>query len=120
MRYRGNIPALVFVVLMDLVSATAGAQSAPAPPTFSTDVLAAVLQPALARALAELKPGVTVSDQIVALTDVGAYNVGVAVVARPAGTYQGSLAHTKVTEIYYVLKGGGTQVTGVMIDPGPP
>src|SRR5204862_5614571 len=58
---------------------------------------------------------VSVSDHIIGLQDIGKYNVVVAVVARPAGTFTNSLSHDKITEIYYVLKGSGTQVTGTMV-----
>jgi mannose-6-phosphate isomerase-like protein (cupin superfamily) len=57
-----------------------------------------------------------VSDHLLSLPDIGKYNVGVAVVARPAGTFQNSLSHDKITEIYYVLRGSGIQVTGTMVD----
>ena len=87
-----------------------------APATSATDVTAAQIQAGLKRALEELKPGVTVSDHLIGLSDIGKYNVAVAVVARPAGTFQNSLTHEKITEIYYVLKGSGTQVTGTMVD----
>ncbi len=46
---------------------------------------------------------------------MGKYNVGVALVTRPAGTFQGYLSHDEITEIYYVLKGSGVQATGTLI-----
>ena len=88
---------------------------APAPTT-STEVMNAAVQEAFKKALQDLKPGVSVSDHIVGLQDIGKYNVAVAVVARPAGTFPNSLSHDKITEIYYVVKGSGTQVTGTMVD----
>ena len=33
-----------------------------------------------------------------------------------AGTFQSYLSHEKITEVYYILRGSGTQVTGTMID----
>ena len=47
---------------------------------------------------------------------MGKYNVGVAVVARPAGTFRTYLSHDKITEIYYILRGSGTQVTGTLVN----
>ena len=48
---------------------------------------------------------------------MGSYNVGVAIVARPAGTNLSQyLSHDKITRIYYILRGSGTQVTGTMVD----
>jgi len=85
------------------------------PAATATDVASTQIQAGLMRALEELKPGVTVSDHLLSLPDIGKYNVGVAVVARPAGTFQNSLSHEKITEIYYVLRGSGTQVTGTMV-----
>jgi len=89
---------------------------AQAPPTASSEVMNSAVQQALVQALQDLKPGVSVSDHIISLQDIGKYNVAFAVVARPAGTFTGSLSHDKITEIYYVLKGSGTQVTGTMVD----
>jgi oxalate decarboxylase/phosphoglucose isomerase-like protein (cupin superfamily) len=84
--------------------------------TSSADLAHGDIDKAVARALSELKPGVSISDHLVSLADMGQYSVAVAVVARPAGTFRSSLSHDKITEIYYVLKGSATQVTGTMID----
>jgi len=59
---------------------------------------------------------VTVNDRLVALADITKYNVAVAVVARPAGPDPRALSHDKITEIYYVLKGSGTQLTGTLVN----
>jgi mannose-6-phosphate isomerase-like protein (cupin superfamily) len=104
----------IAIVLSTLAPAGASAQ-APAPTT-STEVVNAELQEAFKRAMQELKPGVSVSDRIINLQDMGRYNVAVAVVARPAGTFTNSLSHDKITEIYYVTRGSGTQVTGTMVN----
>jgi mannose-6-phosphate isomerase-like protein (cupin superfamily) len=45
---------------------------------------------------------------------MGKYNVAVAVVARPAGQDKRVLSHDKITEVYYILRGSGTQVTGTL------
>jgi oxalate decarboxylase/phosphoglucose isomerase-like protein (cupin superfamily) len=96
--------------------APALAQSPGAAPASSSDIPRAAIDRAIVRALSELKPGVAISDHLVSLADMGKYNVAVAVVARPAGTFQNSLSHDKITEIYYVLKGSATQVTGTMVN----
>ena len=76
--------------------------------------------------MAALKPGVSVSDRNIALSDAGAYNVAVAFVTRPATQVPSgrALSHDKITEVYYVIRGSGTQVTGVLADavkePGSP
>lgn len=61
------------------------------------------------------------SDQEIRTVDMGAYNVGVALVHRAATPGpQGALSHTFITEIYHVLKGSGTLVTGgTLVDPKP-
>ncbi len=104
----------VLAALVVFVPSHAFAQS-PAPTT-SSEVMNTAVQEAIKRALADLKPGVSVSDHIVGLQDNGKYNIAVAVVARPAGMSTNSLSHDKITEIYYVLKGSGVQVTGTMVD----
>jgi oxalate decarboxylase/phosphoglucose isomerase-like protein (cupin superfamily) len=96
--------------------AFAQSAAAPAAATSSSEIPNTDVEKAIARALAELKPGVAISDHLVALADMGKYNVAVAVVARPAGTFQSSLSHDRITEIYYVLKGSATQVTGTMVN----
>jgi mannose-6-phosphate isomerase-like protein (cupin superfamily) len=101
------------IVAIATLPARAFAQAAP---TTSTELLNPALQEAFKRAGEALKPGVSVNDRIVELKDMGQYNVAVAVVARPAGTFQNSLAHDKITEIYYVLKGAGTHVTGKIVN----
>ncbi len=70
---------------------------------------------------AALKPGVSVSDRNVSVADTGEYNVAVAFVTRPATkTPSGAtLSHDKITEIYYVLRGRGTSVTGTLVNGTP-
>ena len=105
------------VVVAGLMPAVAGAQSAPAAKP-ATDVNKAMLEAAEKIGRAALKPGVAVSDRNISLADLGAYNVTVAFVTRPpTKTPSGStLAHDKITEIYYVLRGSGTSVTGTMVN----
>jgi quercetin dioxygenase-like cupin family protein len=54
-------------------------------------------------------------DREIKIVDMGKYNLGVAVLRRaalkPGGTV-GGINHTKVTEVYYVVSGEGTLVTG--------
>ena len=99
-------------VLLVLVPGRALAQGET--PTKSTEILSPAIQEAMKKAVQDLKPGVSVIDRITNLQNIGQYNVAFAVVARPAGTFQNSLSHDKITEIYYVLRGSGTQVTGTM------
>jgi mannose-6-phosphate isomerase-like protein (cupin superfamily) len=59
-----------------------------------------------------------ISDSPIRITDVGGYKVGVYGVFRPKGVVQAANRHeTTVTEIYYMLEGSATIVTGgTMVD----
>lgn len=54
-------------------------------------------------------------DREIKIVDVGPYNLGVAVLRRgalkPGGPLNG-INHSKVTEVYYVVSGEGTLITG--------
>src|SRR4051794_4704482 len=79
-----------------------------APPKAATDLTGAAIEQ-------DLKLSFTgnVYDQIKTLVDAGEYNVAVALVRRPAAAVvQGALTHSKITEVYYILRGSGIQVTG--------
>lgn len=105
----------VFLAIATLVASSARAQDGPpGPPKPPTDVTKAMLDIAAKIGAAALKPGVSVSDRNIALSDTGNYNVTVAYVTRPATKVMSGtvLSHDKITEIYYVVSGRGTQVTG--------
>ena len=89
----------VFVAGLLALPAYAGAQVKDA-----TDVLASEIE-ALAANLA--KGG----DMQGRLVDFGKINVGIGVVRWPAGA-RGVLAHSQVGEVYYMVEGTGTLVTG--------
>ena len=57
-------------------------------------------------------PADSVSDQAIRTITVGNLNVGVGVVHRSAKAAQTSIMHDELTEIYHVLSGSGTLVTG--------
>ena len=77
-------------------------------PLGATDISAKEVQEFMKR----LHPGV-VTDRPIRVLDVGGYRVGVFGVFRPKGVPGVAVFHeTKVTEIYYLLEGGGTLVTG--------
>ena len=96
-----------------LVLAQASSGSIPA-----ADVTAADIQNTLDTA-AEIAPGII--DTPIRTLDVGAYDVSVAIVSRgPAANVVAGTIHTEVTEVYTVLEGSGTIVTGGrLIDPRP-
>ena len=60
----------------------------------------------------ENAPDGRVSDQQIRHIDAGGHNVGVGVVQRPPTTSLGAIQHHNQTEVYYVVSGRGTMVTG--------
>ncbi|MDA1372610.1 MAG: hypothetical protein O2971_17875 [Proteobacteria bacterium] len=69
----------------------------------------------LAQGLANLAEGRTVSDIVMRHIDVGEEYMGVSVVQRSKVEDNGvetGIAHTDLDEIYYVISGQGTMVTG--------
>src|ERR1700686_2481863 len=62
-------------------------------------------------------------DREIKIVDMGKYNLGVAVLRRgaiKAGSPMGAINHTKVTEVYYVVSGSGTLVTGGEVKDAKP
>jgi mannose-6-phosphate isomerase-like protein (cupin superfamily) len=57
-------------------------------------------------------PADSVTDQAIRTVAVGNLNVGLGVVHRSAKAAQTSVAHDELTEIYHILAGSGTLVTG--------
>ncbi|HEV2200347.1 MAG TPA: hypothetical protein VGR73_11055 [Bryobacteraceae bacterium] len=57
-------------------------------------------------------PADSVTDQAIRTVSVGSLNVGMGVVHRSAKAPQTSIAHDELTEIYHVLAGSGTLVSG--------
>src|SRR5437867_103690 len=96
-----------FAVLIMLLQAVARSQSS-APPKLATDITAAEIQTVL-------KSPEGGGDRQIKVVDIGKYNVGVAVLHRgptkPGAPVTG-INHTDVTEVYYILSGSGTLVTG--------
>ncbi len=63
-------------------------------------------------------PENSVSDQQIRVVDVGKYNVCVGVVYRSAKAVQAAVEHDQVTEVYTIMEGSGTLVTGgTMVNP---
>lgn len=86
-------------------SPPAPATSAPLP---ATDVTSADI-----KAFIDALPRDRVSDLPIRAVDVGGYRVGVYGVFRPQSLQGDAILHeTRTTEIYYMLKGAGTLVTG--------
>ena len=97
------------ILVAVLVLAQASSASIPA-----LDVTAADIQTTL-----EIANGVT--DTPIRTIDAGGHHVGVAIVHRgPVASVLAGTIHSEVTEVYTVLGGSGTLVTGgSLIDPQP-
>lgn len=98
------LPAVGAAVLL---SAPVSRAQAPTP-RHAVDATVADIQAVLKTA-----PPDAAADLPVRVADAGGYNVGVYVVNRPKGITNSAIYHeTKVTEVYHILKGSGTLVTG--------
>jgi mannose-6-phosphate isomerase-like protein (cupin superfamily) len=96
---------MMMIVSMICCAATAWAQ--PATPATATDVTRADF----ATVLKSMNPD-GVADQQIKVVDIGAYNVAVGILHRSGKAKQTAIAHSQITEIYYVVAGAGTFVTG--------
>lgn len=83
--------------------AMAGAQTKPLP---AVDVMAADIQ---ARIGPTRKPGTLPNIRVV---DAGGHNIAIGALHRVEGTRQPVAVHYKVSEVYQVMKGAATLVTG--------
>ena len=97
----------IFPIAAFMVVATsiAAAQTLPPP---AVDVSAADI-----KAFVNKLPKDRISDLPIRVADVGGYKVGVYGVFRPRASVQDAVRHdTTVSEIYYMLEGSATLVTG--------
>jgi uncharacterized RmlC-like cupin family protein len=66
------------------------------------------------------------TDRQIKVADLGAYQLGVGVLKRGptrAGAPIGAISHSRVTEVFYIISGGATLVTGGTVEndrPFPP
>jgi len=110
MRRMPRVIAILF--LFSTAGSGVGAQQASVgkAPTPATDVTAEVIQATLKDEMANGKP---VNDRSARVVDIGGRNVGIGVVYRLSpGAQGGSAVHDKVSEVYVMLEGAGTLVTG--------
>jgi mannose-6-phosphate isomerase-like protein (cupin superfamily) len=84
-----------------------------ATPIPATDVTAATIQATLRQQIAS-----STTDIPIRTVDAGGHHVGIGLVHRPTGFKGYAASHDKVTEVYQVLEGSGTLVTGgAMVNP---
>lgn len=105
------------LAMVGTVSQASVASRTTRPPASATDVTSAEILTVLT--LAKL-------DQQIKVVDIGQYNVAVGILhrgARPAAARAGRVSaysHDQVTEVYYIVSGSGTLVTGgTMADATP-
>ena len=97
----------VFGALFTLSAAVTYTQTA-APPTIATDITAADVQTVI-------KAPTGGGDRQMKVVDMGKYNVSVGVLRRgptKPGAPVGAINHTQITEVYYIISGTGTLLTG--------
>jgi len=98
-----RLAALALIVATNV--AGAAAQDSPPP---AVDITGAAID-----AFIDALPDDAISDRPIRIADVGGYRVGVYGVFRPRSLPGDAIRHdTSVTEIYYMLSGTGTLVTG--------
>ena len=102
-------------ILLGLVTAASQAQTPHMPRGTATDVSRAEVE-----ATVQKTASAAVSDQAIRVVSInGEYNVGVGVVHRSksdATSKGGSVEHSQITEVYHVIEGNATFVTGGTIE----
>ena len=96
------------VVTAVLVWQSATFTQAPKPPVIATDIPAAEVK-------AVLDAPSAIADRLITAVDMGTYNVGVGVLRRTPtkpGAPVGAINHEHITEVYYIISGTGTLLTG--------
>jgi mannose-6-phosphate isomerase-like protein (cupin superfamily) len=97
--------ALIFLAVLVQGSASL-AQGSAATPAPAIDLKASDIQAAVAKAKA------TGRDAAVRIVDAGGQHLGVSMTYREKGKSAGGGTHETVTEVYHVLEGSATFVTG--------
>jgi len=110
-----RFPQAIAATLLSLGVSDAIAQDK-VPPTLASDITAAQVQ----AILAEPTGG---GDRQMRVVDMGKYNVSVGVLRRgptKPGAPVGAINHTQITEVYYIVSGSGTLLTGGVVEGAKP
>ena len=86
------------------------------PPQLATDITAADIQTVI-------KAPTGGGDRQIRVVDMGKYNVSVGVLRRgptKPGAPVGAINHEHVTEVYYIVSGSGTLLTGGVVEGAKP
>jgi mannose-6-phosphate isomerase-like protein (cupin superfamily) len=97
----GVVVILAVATMLNMLAAQTN-RTAPAIYITATDI----------QALLKQVPPDSVTDQAIRTISAGNLNVGVGVVHRSAKAMQNAITHDELTEIYHILSGSGTLVTG--------
>ena len=103
--------AYAAAILVALFQTPASSQQS-LPPSLATDITAAEVQAVLASPTGG-------GDRQMKVVDMGKYNVSVGVLHRAKttpGAPVGAINHEHITEVYYVISGGGTLLTGGTVE----
>ena len=102
--------AILFVAAQGVTRAQSGTPQRSAIDVTNADI----------RATIKTAPADGVMDQQIRVIDIGKYNVAVGVLHRAAKAKQTAISHAQVTEVYHIIEGAGTLVTGgEMVEPKP-
>ena len=102
----------VLITLGAAATFTQGGQ----PPVLATDITAADVQTVI-------KAPTGGGDRQMKVGDMGKYNVSVGVLRRGKtnpGAPVGAINHTQITEVYYIVSGSGTLLTGGVVEGAKP
>ena len=97
------------VLFLGLLGALGAAVAAAQQSKPATDVKADQIEATLREEIVQFRP---VVDMPIRTVDAGGHNIGVGLVYRLTPGQGGSASHDKVSEVYYILDGAGTLVTG--------
>lgn len=106
-----RIPVAAAVAAAVLVAPVVTSTQTRKAPDLATDITAAEVQ-------AVLKTPSVIADRLITSVDMGAYNVGVGALRRgptTPGAPIGAINHEHITEVYYIVSGTGTLLTGGVV-----
>jgi mannose-6-phosphate isomerase-like protein (cupin superfamily) len=98
-----SVLCLLLVVVFQTATFSQGGATLPSATDLPGEEVRAAMIPPL---------NVPLQDQLVRLIRSGQHQVGIALVRRTEEGGPDALSHDSVTEVYYILRGSGTQVTG--------
>ena len=105
----------LYCIAIGVLSVAAGAQTSHQAGGVATDVSRAEIE-----ATVQKTASARVSDQAIRVVNIdGEYNLGIGVVHRAktdASTGGGGVEHSQITEVYHVIEGNATLVTGGTIE----